>query len=424
MIRDVVIVPAPASDPPAEGEIEACDPAMARVGGLTVIERLLLGLAQAGVRRATIVVGPSDRALRGAIASNPRFSRAGLAVSLVESGDGAPAGDGPFLLARRDRIYSSQLLTAAVAAEPGRSSCHDFGASGLSAVHPDGSGDLAALTHRAAAVPSDAWWHEVGTPAQRKAAEARLIASLRKPSDGPIARTIIRPISLRITRVLMNTALTPNQITLANAFVGFIGIGFLLQATWWGLAIGAALFVAQCILDHPDGEIARLKFLGSRLGQWLDHISDDVSNTGYGLSLGWAVSRMTGEPAYFWMALAGAFGFVIYNAVLAVQLTVVHKSGSPFDFRWWFQKENVYVKHSLAEGGFGAKLALALHACSRRDVFLFGFLALCLARLPQLAVIWFTAVAGLHGLLSLVHAMAGGIGKARGHDSRVATTAR
>jgi hypothetical protein len=133
---------------------------------------------------------------------------------------------------------------------------------------------------------------------------------------------------------------------------------------------------------------------------------------------------MTGYPTYFWLAAGGAVGFLIYNAVLAVQLTAVHGSGSPFDFRWWFQTKDVYVKHSLAEGGVVARLGLALHACSRRDVFLFGFLALCLFRLPQIAVLWFTSVAGLHGVLSVVHTAVGGIRRATRHSSSVANPAR
>jgi phosphatidylglycerophosphate synthase len=76
------------------------------------------------------------------------------------------------------------------------------------------------------------------------------------------------------------------------------------------------LFQHFLILDHVDGEGARLKCLSSSLGKWLDNVSDyavDLAVIGW---LTWRVPR--DEPATQFVALVVAAGFGIALAFLAV----------------------------------------------------------------------------------------------------------
>mgnify|MGYP001365200896 FL=1 len=117
----------------------------------------------------------------------------------------------------------------------------------------------------------DGFWTDVDDIESYKECEKRLIKSLVPPKDGVISRLINRKISLRITRLLAPTRVTPNLIT----FVSFL------------LAAASALFFAlknplaggllaqlASIVDGVDGEIARLKFQRSRFGEMFDSLLD------------------------------------------------------------------------------------------------------------------------------------------------------
>ena len=48
-------------------------------------------------------------------------------------------------------------------------------------------------------LPAGAWWHDLDTPEDVRAARLSLRRSLGKPADGPVSRLVNRPISTRIS---------------------------------------------------------------------------------------------------------------------------------------------------------------------------------------------------------------------------------
>jgi CDP-L-myo-inositol myo-inositolphosphotransferase len=257
------------------------------------------------------------------------------------------------------------------------------------------------------------FWHDVDTPEARRLAERGLLNSLRKRVDGPVARHINRHVSLAVTRLLVDTEVTPNQMTVVANLVGAAGIWCVLQRTWPALALGALLVQLQSILDGCDGELARLKFQSSRMGEWLDNVLDDHVNLGYGLALGLATAALSGQRIYAWLGIAAAAGWTVYNAVVYAQLALVHHTGNPFAFRWWYQRGPGDLTAMLERPGLGNRISATLRALGRRDVYLFGFLVLTVARLPGIAVVWFAILGIAHAGLALAHLVAGGWQRAR-----------
>ena len=49
------------------------------------------------------------------------------------------------------------------------------------------------------------------------------------------------------------------------------------SASYLHLALGGLLFQFASIVDGCDGEIAKLKFMGSRMGEWVDTLADNMS---------------------------------------------------------------------------------------------------------------------------------------------------
>ena len=116
--------------------------------------------------------------------------------------------------------------------------------------------------------------------------------ALVKDTDGFMARHVERPISLRISRLLAPTAITPNQMSLISIAVGICGGPFFLSQRASLQTIGALLFLAHSILDGCDGELARLKFQESRWGGVLDFWGDNIVHAVIFacMAIGWSLS--------------------------------------------------------------------------------------------------------------------------------------
>ena len=144
----------------------------------------------------------------------------------------------------------------------------------------------------------------VDSPAAFQEAERRLLASVRKPTDGYISRTLNRPVSLRLSRIFIRLGLTPNQISVANLMVGLLGAWLAAGGGYAGTALGALLFQLSSIIDGSDGEVAKLTFTASERGSWIDTLCDELTCLAYdannstpqsGSWTGWSpVCRATG----------------------------------------------------------------------------------------------------------------------------------
>jgi len=95
----------------------------------------------------------------------------------------------------------------------------------------------------------------------------------------PIERYFTRPLASLIVRVLYNTSVTPNQITIATFFLGiFSAIAYCGGAHKYFI-LGGFLAQTSSILDCSDGMLARAKNLQSRFGAFLDLYIDRVGDS-------------------------------------------------------------------------------------------------------------------------------------------------
>src|SRR5262249_37403488 len=112
--------------------------------------------------------------------------------------------------------------------------------------------------------------------AARVHAQSTLYARLGREGDGWLTRLVDRRISRALTRLLLPTGVSPNQITLLSLMLG-ISSGLLYSmGAYWSAVSGALVFLLSTIIDGCDGEVARLSFLESKLGRYLDIIGDNV----------------------------------------------------------------------------------------------------------------------------------------------------
>lgn len=160
-------------------------------------------------------------------------------------------------------------------------------------------------------------WQDVDTPAMRAEAQRRLLASARKPTDGPVSRWLNRPLSLATSRVLARFDVHPNSVTTFVFVLGLLAAALIVKATMPALIAAAIVTQLASIIDGCDGELARVNLRGSAFGAWYDTITDNIRYTLMVIASGVAVFRTTGSEA----ALIGAAGFSIAAAYLVVTMT-------------------------------------------------------------------------------------------------------
>jgi phosphatidylglycerophosphate synthase len=228
----------------------------------------------------------------------------------------------------------------------------------------------------------------------RRAAEWALMETCRRPYDGIADRYLWRALSLRITRRVAATSITPNQVTVVAALLGLVGCGLVaLRETAWVVAGGAALLVGL-VLDSVDGELARVKLQFSRLGMVLDNVSDDVVDTLFLAAAGWAAGGI-----WWWIGAAAAAARVLVALVIYDGAARAGQPGDVMAFRWWFERgqETTQV--------FGNPLAplTVVRSLGRHDAYVTLYGAFCLADWPLGVVLLGSATTAGYTMLAALH---------------------
>jgi len=160
------------------------------------------------------------------------------------------------------------------------------------------------------------FWDVMNQDSDLSTLKKRLFNSLRKPTDGLVSRYLNRPISLFISRFLVDCPMTPNQYTVVVFLLSPLFFLILSTGTWWGFVLGTVLFHLANVLDGCDGEIARLKFLNSKLGEKADTVVDQVCNHLFVLALGIGLSRQPGLTET-------AAAFYLWEGILSTSLMLL-----------------------------------------------------------------------------------------------------
>jgi phosphatidylglycerophosphate synthase len=181
-------------------------------------------------------------------------------------------------------------------------------------------------TYRKAGAPTDnGRWVRVSSREDLPQAERWLLQGLIKDTEGFMSRHVERKISLAVTRRLVGTEITPNQMTGISVAIGVVGALFFLSTAPPYQLIGALLFLLHSILDGCDGEIARLKYLESRFGGLLDFWGDNAVHSAVfvGIGLGWWMADGTLSPLL--MAGSATVGGLL-SAGFVYRQTMRHKT--------------------------------------------------------------------------------------------------
>lgn len=222
------------------------------------------------------------------------------------------------------------------------------------------------------------------------ASSGDILRATGKASDGPVSRWLNRPVSRRLSAVLLLLpGIRPIHATMGTALLALAMFAALVAGGAPGLIAGALLYQAASIFDGVDGEIARATFRTSPAGAVLDSAVDVATNFGFivGLTLNLA---FRGQEA---AAALSAWGFVLFAAGLALIAWRASRAHGPFSLD--------LVKHQYRRrfpGAAAGALIRFLTIVSSRDFFALLFATLVVVGLP-LAVLWLFAAAATTWIL-------------------------
>jgi hypothetical protein len=123
-----------------------------------------------------------------------------------------------------------------------------------------------------------------------------------------------RPLGFLFVKLVQRTSITPNQITVLSAVAGLAAGIFIATGTASALVTAGFLLIVYDVLDCSDGQLARLKQNGSRIGRILDGAADYLVSIAAYLGIGFGYADHSASPVLIWV-LTIAAGFS--NAIQA-----------------------------------------------------------------------------------------------------------
>jgi hypothetical protein len=222
--------------------------------------------------------------------------------------------------------------------------------------------------------------------------EKRLLGSMGKSQDGLISRLLNRPLSQRLSRVLLRYDVTPTAWTMYAFALPFLAFLFLARDSYAGILAGAIIFQIYSIVDGCDGEIARATYQESERGGRIDDFLDMLGSILFVVGLGLGLFRS--ESSFYMLEGLACAGVIALNewTLRRVKVDAAPASGKLHGA--------LYPRHRrlFAQSGsglLGEKSLWWILQFTKRDVAIFAFLILAaLDKSPWILHLWLAVSSG------------------------------
>jgi hypothetical protein len=127
---------------------------------------------------------------------------------------------------------------------------------------------------------------------------------------------IYRPLAFLLVKAIYKTNITPDNLTLGAIVLGLTGGFFYTFGLHHTSVIGAIFYILFIILDCSDGQLARLKKNGTKIGRLLDGIADYIVVAAIYVGVAIGYSNKDGQPTTMLTLLALSGVSVIIQSLL------------------------------------------------------------------------------------------------------------
>ncbi|MEU5000067.1 CDP-alcohol phosphatidyltransferase family protein [Streptomyces sp. NPDC021622] len=153
----------------------------------------------------------------------------------------------------------------------------------------------------------------------------------RRSGEHWAGRLYMREISLRCDRYLVNTRITPNQLTYLMTVAGALAAPALLVPGITGAVLGVVMVQLYLLLDCVDGEIARWRKQYSMAGVYLDRVAAYLCDAAVLVGFGLRAADLWGSGRIDWLwAFLGtlaALGAILIKAETDLVGVARHQQG-------------------------------------------------------------------------------------------------
>ncbi|MET7790757.1 CDP-alcohol phosphatidyltransferase family protein [Streptomyces sp900116325] len=155
----------------------------------------------------------------------------------------------------------------------------------------------------------------------------------RRSGEHWAGRLYMRELSLRVDRYLVNTKVTPNQLTYLMTVAGVLAAPALLVPGIPGALLGVLMVQLYLLLDCVDGELARWKQQFSLGGVYLDRVGAYLCDAAVLVGFGLRAADLWGSGRIDWLwAFLGtlaALGAILIKAETDLVGVARHQGGLP-----------------------------------------------------------------------------------------------
>jgi phosphatidylglycerophosphate synthase len=324
-VRDTATPSQPASveRPEKENSLPAiilCDEenAALKVAGLPILDRLIVAAHRAGAAQIGVVSSkplpllPRTTALGISfqlVADMPNIEQPTLVLS---TGLLVQAADLKALVRNRGRLVGRDgvPLPAGVITEP---------------LLRDLEEQLRQLPEVVAQGVAEAITGASSVPAVSRA----LWDSMGSPLDGAADKYFNRPVGRILSKQLVHTSVSPNQVSVAASLLGLLSALLFAGGSHDAAVLGAIVLQLSAILDAVDGDLARVMFKESALGKWLDIVGDQVVHVAVFVAIGVGLYRAGSAAPVIPLTASAGIGVVISFIVVVRGLKQLESRSNP-----------------------------------------------------------------------------------------------
>ena len=229
------------------------------------------------------------------------------------------------------------------------------------------------------------------------------------PQRKNIFEAFYNKISKPISKIIVKTPLTPNQITIISGIFGIVAANFLINQTRLDLIYAAVFIQLYTIFDLVDGDIARIKKMHSHFGKWLDIFFDKLNDILLilGFSIGVYLRTEDIYVLYLGMALMGLIFFIQFSMIMN-SIIFVEAKRDKGDTNI-FEKSHRQDQNNHSSFLHMVRKIIGRHLLLEHSTFLFLISLFCVIDQTELGLLFIT----IHALFTKLYIIFSGIYKLR-----------
>lgn len=138
-------------------------------------------------------------------------------------------------------------------------------------------------------------------------------------------------VSIRLSFLLAQTPLTPNQLTIMSTAVALLGTVMVQDSNYLVRVLGIVVWFFGYILDFADGEIARHKRMETEFGHWFDGVTDRIKDFGLYTAMTVLAARTSESMLVVVTGLMALGGAIVYSYASTYGFKATSVSVGPLD---------------------------------------------------------------------------------------------